>query len=674
MRLINAKTHRLEEIRDVHVPPYAILSHRWEDEEILTEDIHSGTASQKRGYAKLSACCEEAQRHNLDYVWIDTCSINRANSSEVTQSMNSMFKWYSKAAVCFAYLADVGSENSSFEKSEWFNRGWTLQELIAPSNLRFYNSNWDFIGTKSDLESTISEITGIDPAVLAGASPESCSVAQRMSWAAKRATTLVEDRAYSLIGMFDVNLPIIYGEGEKAFIRLQEEIIKHSDDHSIFAWSSNFPGERCGLLAPSLSCFERCRDVVRCKPIYPSEAFSVTNRGLSIVLPSVPWAMNTFLSILDCRLKESPEHVIGILLERLSADGQYARTQVDGMKIQNIHQKTLNDLSPTRRHAFIRQSIIDPPIRQKYAFWLRTLEIPLVNGNASRPIDIWSRDRTAQLEDSHMLQIPTGCSGSAGIVKVSCEDMVCPLDNVHFLKFGFDRDFKPVCLARNGHAIGRPGTHVSNMNAEDLLIPSPAKSRNHIEPLYQDHWTDDGLDKVAHIKDNYWLLKGTESGLRERIPTLNITVQIQLVVCPGQQDLAEDLRQDIWAIDILDSPPPLDRRVTANKPANSRTVSKTSINKKDPNNDGGDQTARPSISRKDSTKFSWHLHPRTLIASFRSGKPQKANPKDEDKQPSEATETSSSSVREPEKEPGDAQSTSVQREQSKSPPTTSHQE
>jgi hypothetical protein len=153
-----------------------------------------------------------------------------------------MFRWYQKADVCYAYLSDLPGdivlpqECSEFAKSRWFTRGWTLQELIAPSNVGFYSKDWHSIGTKDQLCDLVATITGIDVETLRGQDLELVSVAQKMSWAAQRTTSRVEDIAYCLLGIFDVNMPLLYGEGKKAFLRLGEEILKLSNDHSLFAW------------------------------------------------------------------------------------------------------------------------------------------------------------------------------------------------------------------------------------------------------------------------------------------------------------------------------------------------------------------------------------------------------------------------------------------------------
>ena len=155
-----------------------------------------------------------------------------------------MFQWYQLAKACYAYLADVQTPtndnrsdlSSHLKQSQWFKRGWTLQELVAPSKVLFLAKDWTDLGSKDELCFSIEEITGVDKKVLLGTSaPQDFSIAKRMSWASGRKTTRVEDLAYCLMGIFNVNMPLLYGEGQKAFIRLQEEIMKDSDDQSLFA-------------------------------------------------------------------------------------------------------------------------------------------------------------------------------------------------------------------------------------------------------------------------------------------------------------------------------------------------------------------------------------------------------------------------------------------------------
>ena len=167
-----------------------------------------------------------------------------------------MFKWYEQADVCIGFLSDLRSGPTTLEdcNCKWFTRGWTLQELLAPRKLIFYDETWVVRGTKASLASEISKISGIKEEVLIGERVLSdVPVAVRMSWAAGRSTKRLEDRAYCLLGIFDVNMAMLYGEGDKAFIRLQEEIIRKNPDMSIFAWKTllNSADRYTGLLAPS---------------------------------------------------------------------------------------------------------------------------------------------------------------------------------------------------------------------------------------------------------------------------------------------------------------------------------------------------------------------------------------------------------------------------------------
>ena len=214
-------------------------------------------ASRKLGYWKIQRACEEAIKDGYNYLWADTCCIDKSSSVELSEAINSMFRWYKESEVCYAYLwdvtdeddvQDVQDENSHFRASSWFLRGWTLQELIAPSRLSFFGQHWQYLGTKSSMRERLAQITGIDENTLGGAPLRNSSTAQKMFWASKRQTTRIEDTAYCLLGIFDIHMPLIYGEGERAFQRLQEEIIRRSTDHSIFAWHLNTSVQH-GMLA-----------------------------------------------------------------------------------------------------------------------------------------------------------------------------------------------------------------------------------------------------------------------------------------------------------------------------------------------------------------------------------------------------------------------------------------
>ncbi|KAI1458789.1 heterokaryon incompatibility protein-domain-containing protein [Annulohypoxylon moriforme] len=260
MRLLHASGKEFKEfIIDGEIPPYAILSHTWGDEEISFQDMRDIPLEQlsfKKGYKKIFYCCVQAFRDDLEWIWVDTCCIDKSSSAELSESINSMFRWYQDSKICYAYLSDVSggttmAEDSEFSKSRWFTRGWTLQELIAPAILRFYSADWCLLGTKYELCEVIHSITHIEPKFLDCQNLDLASTAKKMSWASSRSTSRLEDVAYSLLGIFDVNMPLIYGEGKKAFRRLQEEIIKiRYFDHSIFAWGTI-------VSKPSMQCTDK---------------------------------------------------------------------------------------------------------------------------------------------------------------------------------------------------------------------------------------------------------------------------------------------------------------------------------------------------------------------------------------------------------------------------------
>ncbi|KAI9780438.1 MAG: hypothetical protein M1839_006712 [Geoglossum umbratile] len=242
------------------IPQYAILSHTWgaDVEEVTFEDLVKGTGESKAGYRKIRFCGGQAAYDGLQYFWVDTCCINKSNNTELSEAINSMFHWYRNAARCYVYLSDVLSPasdsndkynqlpwESAFRKSRWFTRGWTLQELIAPVSVEFFSKDWEKLGNKKSLERHTHEITGIPVKVLQGSPLSNFSITERMLWADKRETTREEDKAYSLLGIFDVYMPLIYGEGrDNALTRLRGEIgkalkgIKYEDFSVAFSLSN----------------------------------------------------------------------------------------------------------------------------------------------------------------------------------------------------------------------------------------------------------------------------------------------------------------------------------------------------------------------------------------------------------------------------------------------------
>ena len=333
---------------DDEATSYAILSHRWTEQEVDYEEIvdlakmekdEQNEVRQRLGYKKILASCEQAKKDELKWLWADTCCIDKRSSAELSEAINSMYRWYENSGVCYAYLQDV---RLSFPRlinkemypnsegwPEWFSRGWTLQEMIAPQNVQFFDESWESIGNKKMLAYTLSRITGVPPQILTdGLSSNRLCVAQIISWAADRTTTRVEDRAYSLLGLLDINMPMLYGEGRKAFHRLQLEIIRTSNDQSIFAWgcSADSEGRAGSVLADDPSFFRGCgemelmdwqkfirslKDDMPEKSLCPIEEdrfgiFPITNRGIQISLPVCSYAGSgsLFQAWLPCR--ESP--------------------------------------------------------------------------------------------------------------------------------------------------------------------------------------------------------------------------------------------------------------------------------------------------------------------------------------------------------------------------------
>jgi hypothetical protein len=211
MRLLNTSTGFFEEFIGTNIPAYAILSHTWSEEEVSFKDMTATTEPlymSKKGYAKISMACQLAKADGLQYAWIDTCCIDKTSSAELSEAINSMFQWYERAEKCYAYLVDLEGLESTVSWREnlaycrWFTRGWTLQELIAPVDVYFFDQHWNMLFRKSEGIGVLTNITGIDRGVLAGSrSLQSISVAQRMSWASRRVTTRVEDEAYCLLGI-----------------------------------------------------------------------------------------------------------------------------------------------------------------------------------------------------------------------------------------------------------------------------------------------------------------------------------------------------------------------------------------------------------------------------------------------------------------------------------------
>ncbi|KAG2344411.1 hypothetical protein BDR05DRAFT_184388 [Suillus weaverae] len=279
MRLHAVIEHGDQKTRKVFLSDPTILSHRWRD--VQFSDIDQSHACNMPGYSKIEGCCIQAHEDGYRYVWIDTCCINKSSSSELSKAINSMYLWDKKAQICYAYLDDVSRYDTliaEFSNSQWFQKRMDSPGARCPQQCHIFSRDWEEIGSKSSFAPLIKQITGIDRSVLLTNYQEEVSGAKRMSWATRRRTTRVEDRAYSLLGLFGVHMPTIYGEGENAFVRLQIEIMKSFNDQSIFAWKSH-QGDTSGLLASSPDDFAESRDVVRIssdsfRSIFPNSTVS----------------------------------------------------------------------------------------------------------------------------------------------------------------------------------------------------------------------------------------------------------------------------------------------------------------------------------------------------------------------------------------------------------------
>ena len=220
MRLLyttdDGRLGRTEDLIGDKIPPYAILSHTWGGKEVVFDDLNDVentediSAQSRGGYRKIRFCAQQAERDGLNHFWVDTCCIDKANNTELSEAINSMFRWYQNAKRCYVFLSDVeidtleGNGESVFKQSRWFNRGWTLQELLAPQSVEFFSKNGARLGDKESLKHTIHEVTEIPIKALLGSDLSEFDVAGRFSWAENRQTTREEDGAYCLLGIFGI--------------------------------------------------------------------------------------------------------------------------------------------------------------------------------------------------------------------------------------------------------------------------------------------------------------------------------------------------------------------------------------------------------------------------------------------------------------------------------------
>jgi hypothetical protein len=265
MRLLNTRTLELAEFIGDQLPDYVILSHTWGVDEASYQDVQAKNCQDRKGWSKVLGACKQARTDGFKWIWCDMICIDKSSSAELQESINSMFKWYQKSMICYAYLVDVpdlaNGWRNAFMRSRWWTRGWTLQELIAPKRVEFYTAQWMSIGSKRQRHEEITNHTHIPILSLMTTSLHSFSAAERLSWMANRTTTREEDMTYALLGIFGVHMPLLYGEGgPNAFLRLQVDILKKTDDLTILLFATNLRTQP-DVIAESPKLFERFRAI-----------------------------------------------------------------------------------------------------------------------------------------------------------------------------------------------------------------------------------------------------------------------------------------------------------------------------------------------------------------------------------------------------------------------------
>ncbi|KAL8895365.1 MAG: hypothetical protein Q9192_003680 [Flavoplaca navasiana] len=463
-------------------------------------------AFKKQGFSKIKNSCDLALRDGYDYVWVDTCCINKESSAELSEAINSMFRWYKRAAICYAYLSDVDINNVNetsvehqFQQSQWFTRGWTLQELLAPDDVVFCDCNWLPLGTKQTLSKIIRKRTRIHEQALHGKPLATYSIAQRMSWASHRITTRPEDIAYCLLGIFDVNMPMLYGEGTKAFLRLEGEIIGQSDEHSIFAWLID-DREQTGLLAESPNAFASCQNVEVSALRAGHSSYTMTNRGLACDFVATPYIVDTYLVRLDCFNKlgitSYPNQHLGMFFRRLDHDDQYSRVRFDKKTFRQNHSLSWvhRPQLETPEKSMLITDRIQVNVRQRILETETRVHKTRFNGFRVR----FDEDTFRSISEKTPILVDGGHWDS---VEMTIEfmsfsyNLLGTLDlrrlkgNIAYLRIGFDFFYNPVCVVL---------AKCTSANERDLRTRDRGSQ-------YQDYIesTDNPMNKMAFDDDGW---------------------------------------------------------------------------------------------------------------------------------------------------------------------------
>jgi len=563
MRLLNTLKLKIEDFENEDVPRFAILSHRWfrAKEEPTLQDFKLGQEYMCWGITKLRACCTLARSRGHKYLWADTCCIVKTSSAELTESINSMFRWYQTAEECYAFLVDVQSQDVStaqgyreFSRSEWFTRGWTLQELIAPANVLFYNASWQCLGTKKGLCRELSQVTSIGQDVLRGERTlAQCTIAHKMSWAAQRTTQRVEDLAYCLLGLFDVYMPLLYGEKERAFRRLQEEILKHSDDHTIFTWQSKSSAK--SVLAPSPVCFSGLQDIIRIWPTNDtSKGYSLINADLSIQLQLIPWTMNIYLAPLRAGTIKKPgrdsppsrsTHPYNracIFLQQTEHENQFFRVSIDGQDLVVLDGSEVarmrDEVKLQPRQIIVRQlnetSYVTPSDIAFYGFHLSFNHRGMFEYGRSPGRGEVLCHHEWQL-DTHpaALKLRTGTHGVAGVFRLS------GFATGLLMYIGFDLDFSPLCLI----------TFRSPRSRTISLLPHDfgALSAGVLHELLDLKWLRSELKQGVQSGGNIFALKCRK---RERTHVECKSLRLSITF---EWKYSHSICSDTWVVDFAES-------------------------------------------------------------------------------------------------------------------------
>ncbi|KAK3644335.1 hypothetical protein LTR56_005427 [Elasticomyces elasticus] len=343
MWLIDVHTYKLKAFYDSNIPKFAILSHTWGDDELTFQGIQNPEASTWPSFVKVRRTCELALKDGLEWVWIDTCCIDKSSSAELSEAINSMFRWYNGARICYVLLSDFEGTNgvaddshfskcvAKLKKCRWFSRGWCLQELIgtlvliAPQILQFYDKDWVFVSTRHDIPEQLSEVTGICRSML------DWPWIDGFSW---KSDSEFSDNDFSHWGggIFDINMTLLYGEGANAFARLQEEIIKRSADHSVLAWDHHTilrpwrPSSPSALLAEHPYKFTHCNNVLATdhhRRHAPKTALDLTNQGLRVTLRLVRGPDAYDWGVLNCTLADDFSGPLALCLRKTGETGVY---------------------------------------------------------------------------------------------------------------------------------------------------------------------------------------------------------------------------------------------------------------------------------------------------------------------------------------------------------------